>query len=161
MFLMFSPRRVRIVLIRVGLSATAAAIASSIFSPGMNFETDRRTKPVRIAFSRIQAFVEAHRRAFLITDMGCGPWVICYWLFVICYFKPDHADSAERQASPQITNHQSQMLINGALAVGPASVAAAGRRRGERFQDSPMTRVTRHLVGFPCLDAHRVGIHGH
>src|SRR6187402_1150173 len=85
MFLMFSPRRVRIVLIFVGFSATAAPIASSIFSPGMNFETERRTNPVRIAFSRIQAFVEAHKRAFRITDMGVGLryllLVIYYWLF--------------------------------------------------------------------------------
>jgi len=35
----------------------------------MNFDTDRFTNPVRIAFSRIQALVDAHRMAFLITDM--------------------------------------------------------------------------------------------
>src|SRR5688572_32634353 len=85
MLLMFSPRRVRIVLTFVRFCATAAPIASSILSPGMNFATDRRTKPVRIAFSRIQALVEAQRRAFRITDMGCGPssFVIGHLLLVI------------------------------------------------------------------------------
>jgi hypothetical protein len=49
----------------------------------MNFETERRTNPVRIAFSRIQAFVEAHKMAFLINDIGCFPEGLGYWLLVI------------------------------------------------------------------------------
>ena len=42
-FVMFSPSRVRIVLMPGGFSALAASIASSMRSPGMNFTTERRT----------------------------------------------------------------------------------------------------------------------
>jgi hypothetical protein len=66
---MFSPSRVRIVLIPAPLRATAALIASSTASPGMNFLTERRTNAVRTAFSRIQVFVDAHNKAFRIKDM--------------------------------------------------------------------------------------------
>src|SRR5437867_189688 len=66
---MFSPRCVRMVLMPAGLSATAAAIASSTSSPGMNFFTERRTNPVRIAVPRIHAFVEAHRNSFRVNGM--------------------------------------------------------------------------------------------
>src|SRR5262249_10508327 len=70
MCVMFSPRRVRIVLIRDGTSAFAAPIASSTVSPGMNFTTDRRTNAFFVACSRIHRFVHAPRKADLITDMG-------------------------------------------------------------------------------------------
>src|SRR6186713_1425323 len=67
---MFSPRRVRIVVNPCGLIARAASIASSIRSPGMNFTTERRTNAVFVARSRIQAFVDAARSIFLITDIA-------------------------------------------------------------------------------------------
>ena len=57
------------VLIPCGLSACAASIASSIRSPGMNLTTERRTKAVFVARSRIHTFVEAASRAFRIKLM--------------------------------------------------------------------------------------------
>ena len=69
MWVMFSPRRVRMVLMPCGFSAFAASIASSTRSPGMNFTTDRRTNAVFVARSRMKAFVDAHSRALRIKDM--------------------------------------------------------------------------------------------
>src|SRR5579871_4497293 len=66
---MFSPSRVRIVLIPAGLSAFAASIASSTRSPGMNFFTERRTNCFLVAVSRIHALVDAQRKTLRIIDM--------------------------------------------------------------------------------------------
>jgi hypothetical protein len=38
----------------------------------MNFDTDRRTYAVRIAFSRNQAFVDAHNSVRRIRDIVCS-----------------------------------------------------------------------------------------
>ena len=42
-------------------------MASSSRSPGMNFETERRTNAVRVARSRSQRLVDSASRAFLAT----------------------------------------------------------------------------------------------
>src|SRR5215471_7741105 len=49
----------------------AAVIASSSRSPGMNVDTDRRTKAVFVALSRSHAFVDAARRSFRARLTGC------------------------------------------------------------------------------------------
>ncbi len=47
-------------------NSRAARSASSIRSPGMNRDTDRRTNPYRVAWSRSQAFVDPASSVFRI-----------------------------------------------------------------------------------------------
>ena len=65
---MFSPSLVRIVVIPDGFNTFAAAMASSIVSPGMNFDTERRTNAFFVAVSRSQTLVEAQRKTLRIID---------------------------------------------------------------------------------------------
>src|SRR6188474_2776534 len=50
-------------------NSAAARSASSICSPGMNRETDRRTNAVFVARSRSHAFVDPESSTFRIIDM--------------------------------------------------------------------------------------------
>ena len=54
---------------RCGFSAAAAASASSTLSPGMNAETDRRTKARLVACSRRNGEVDIARNSLRISDM--------------------------------------------------------------------------------------------
>ena len=64
-----SPSLVTIVVIPCGFSVAAACSASSIVSPGMNAETDRRTNARFVACSRRNGEVDIARRTFRIRDM--------------------------------------------------------------------------------------------
>src|SRR5215207_6246699 len=66
---MFSPSRVRMVLIPSRFSSCAARNASSIVSPGMKRETDFRTNAALVARSRSHAFVDPASSTFRITDI--------------------------------------------------------------------------------------------
>jgi hypothetical protein len=54
---------VKIVPMPSGCCRLAAAIASSMRSPGMNADTERRTNAAFVARSRIQTLVDAARRS--------------------------------------------------------------------------------------------------
>ena len=65
----FSPRWVRMVVIPSPDNSRAARSASSIRSPGMKRDTERRTNPYRVAWSRSHGLVDPASSAFRIKLM--------------------------------------------------------------------------------------------